>query len=290
MLGSAHRNHLLTVGFLAGLLAAAAPAMAFTSFVVDFDSTLTGTSTGETGVTGKMTFNFTKNSGNQYTLDLDIANSTKVSGNPSGTLVGFAFNVPGAAKVPPDIKLLTYSPLTSGFGDVYGATVTGARTMVSDGGTLAIGSNAGPANFDNQTHTFCARDTGNPNNCLGGHPNGLKDGQPPTKVRFTLASNVASIDSAEEVALSFFTLFNSWNPVTDPNASPVALRFQDVTTTTGQTGKSDKVGGIPRRPPNAPGDAVPGPVPVLGAATAFAFSRKLRRRIAAADLQTNASA
>lgn len=33
-----------------------------------------------------------------------------------------------------------------------------------------------------------------------------------------------------------------------------------------------------------PGDTVPGPLPLLGAAAAFGFSRKLRRRINTANL------
>lgn len=288
MLAPARRNQLLTVGCLAGLLAGAAPAMAFTSFDVNFDSSIPGTSTEGTGVKGKMTFNFTKNTGNQYTLDLDIANTSPVVGNPSGTLVGFAFNVPGSGNTPPDIKLLTYNPLDSNFGDVFGATANGNEATVANNTVLNIATNPQPAPFSPfGSFTFCARDSGN--NCVGGPARGLTDGQS-TKVRFTLASNVAAVDTAEEVALSFFNLFNSWKPATDPNAPQVALRFQNVTTSSGQTDQSEKVGGIPKRPPNAPGDPVPGPLPVVGAATAFAFSRRLRRRIAASDTRAIPSA
>lgn len=288
MLAPARRNQFLTVGCLAGLLAAAAPAMAFTSFDVDFDSSIAGTSTESTGVKGKMTFSFTKNTGNEYTLDLGIANTTRVPGDPSGTLVGFAFNVPGTNNTPSDIKLLTYNPLDSNFGDVFGATANGSEATVNNNTVLTIATNPQPAPFSPYgSFTFCARDSGN--NCVGGQARGLADGQS-TRVRFTLASNVASIDTAEEVTQSFFNLFNSWNPATNPNAPQVALRFQNVTTSSGVSGQSEKVGGIPKKPPQAPGDAVPGPLPVLGAATAFAFSRKLRRRITSANFQAQPSA
>ena len=250
--------------------------MAITSFDVMFDSSIPGTSTKSTGVKGKMTFNFTKNNGNEYTLDLDVFNTSPVVGNPSGTLVGFAFNVPGKNNTPSDIKLLTYNPLNSNFGDVYGATANGSEANVANNSVLLIDPNAQPAPLEPYgSFTFCARDSAS--NCNGGKAWGLADGQS-TKVRFTLASNLASVDTTEEVTQSFYNLFNSWNPATNPKSPQVALRFQKVTTSSGQSGESEKVGGLPK-PPEAPGDTVPGPLPALGAATAFAFSRKLRRRI-----------
>ncbi|MCP9930879.1 hypothetical protein KBY82_08785 [Cyanobium sp. AMD-g] len=245
--------------------------MAFTSFDVLFDSSVAGTSTSSTGVKGKMTFNFTKNSNNQYILDLDVFNTSPKLGNPSGTLVGFALNLPGKDSDTPSIKLLNYDPLSSPFTERYTPDKLG-----------------GIGDF-----SFCARSTGG-SNCNGGNPQaGLADGES-AKVRFTLASNLASVDSAEAVTKSFFDLFNTWNP--DPNApkdkdngAQVALRFQQVTTTDGISGQSEKVGGRPGNPPEAPGDDVPGPLPVLGVATAFGFSRKLRRRITAASRKTDVS-
>lgn len=272
MLAPARRNQLLSVGCLAGLLVGgAAPAMAFTSFDVLFDSSIPGTSTSKTGVTGKMTFNFTKNVGNQYTLDLDIFNTSPVPANPTGTLVGFAINIPGIdAKPKPDIELLSYNPLTSSFTQTY------------------LDSNLGGVG----EFSFCARSTGG-QNCNGGQPtDGLADGQS-TRVQFKLASNLSSIDTADKVAKSFFDLFSTWTPdptANDAKGAQVALRFQQVTTSNGTSGASDKIGGRPRKPPNAPGDPVPGPLPVLGAATAFAFSRRLRRRIASASPQLDSAA
>ncbi len=285
MLSLDRRGQLVTVGCLAGLMASALPVMlmaqaaahaqGFSSFDVAFDSGVPNTSTGSTGVSGMMSFAFTKNStnptDNTYTLDLTIANTSPVVGNPSGTLVGYGFNTA------PAIKLLTYNPLSSNFGDVFGATANGSEANVANNSVLTIAANSQPASFSPfGSFTFCARDSGN--NCVGGPPNGLMDGQS-TAVRFTLASTEASMDTAEEVAQSFFDLFNSWKPATDPNAPQVVLRFQNVTTATGTGGQSEKVGGLPRKPPQNPTDAVPGPLPILGAATAFGFSRRLRRRI-----------
>jgi hypothetical protein len=54
-------------------------------------------------------------------------------------------------------------------------------------------------------------------------------------------------------------------------------------------GSSDKIAGGPLTDPNAPteGTQVPGPLPLMGAATAFAFSRKLRHRIATGQRRTS---
>jgi hypothetical protein len=279
MLAPFRRNQILAAGTLATLLGSAAPALAYSSFDVLFDSSLAGTSTEGTGVSGKMTFNFTKNTGNEYTLDLAIENTTKISGNPTGTLVGFAFNVPGKTNIPPDIKLLTYNPLTSGFGDVYGATANGQEANVADNSVLTIATNPRQTSLNPfGSFTFCARDSGS--NCVGGPANGLADGAK-TAVRFTLASNLSNVNTAEAVGKSFYDLFNSWTPGVTGSNPQVALRFQNVTTSTGVSGQSDKVGGKPK-PPEAPPDGVPGPVPALGAAAAFGFSRRLRRRIALA--------
>jgi hypothetical protein len=98
------------------------------------------------------------------------------------------------------------------------------------------------------------------------------------------ASNLSNINSASLVAQSFYDLFKlpTFTAVDDYKKAQIALRFQSVTTSSGRTGQSDKVAGYPSLPPQGPGNDVPGPLPVLGAATAFAFSRKLRRRISAA--------
>ncbi len=262
--------------------------MAFTSFDVLFDASSKVTSSEATGVSGKMTFSFAKKDplDNKYTLDLTIQNTSPVAGNPSGRLTAFAFNVPGASKTTPDIKLLKYEPLVSNFGDVYGAsTLANTEVNVNNNEILEFPTStpktAAYAPFND--FTFCARDKGN--NCHGGSGNttfGLADGEK-ASVRFTLASNLSNINSASLVAQSFYDLFKlpTFSNTGDYKNAQVALRFQSVTTSTGRTGKSDKLAGYPSSPPQGPGDAVPGPLPVLGAATAFAFSRKLRRRISA---------
>ena len=224
-----------------------------------------------------MIFNFTKapGSGNNYILDLDITNTTPTpgrpalptTGNPNGNLVGFGFNVPGKDNNLDDISIVSYDSLGSVF--------------VKD---LRDANFAPFGDF-----SFCSRNSGN--NCVGGQAdgNGLIDGES-AKVRFNLASNVASVDTAEEVASVFYKLFGTWNPESQPNSPQVALRFQqvDYVTKDGKViiGSSDKVGGTPQ-PPRSPNDTVPGPVPILGAASAFAFSRRLRRRISATQDSTH---
>lgn len=286
MLASARRNQLLALGCLAGLLAGTAPAMAFSSFDVIFDSSIANTSTGSTGVTGKMTFNFSSlsSANNTYNLDLDISNTTKVPGFPNGTLVGFAFNVPD-----PTIKLLTYDPIFPVFTRVFDFPKSkyhkdGFKDAIPGtplGLTALTGAKLEP--FD--SFSFCARsDAKGGGNCTGGDPkSGLNDGQS-TKVRFTLTAKPAS--STEEVAKSFYTLFNNWTPGAPKSSPQIALRFQQVSVSETKTGGSDKVGGIPKVPPQAPGDTVPGPLPILGAVTAYGFSRRLRRRIASSRSNT----
>lgn len=268
--------------------------MAFTSFDVLFNADSYKTSSEATGVSGKMTFNFKKIDplDNKYTLDLTIQNTSPVSGNPSGRLTAFAFNVPGASNRTPDIKLLEYEPLNSDFGDVFGASTSRRFPEVNvDNNEILRFPTTTPrtaayAPFNN--FTFCARDDGN--NCHGGSGNtdyGLADGEK-ASVRFTLASNLTNINSASLVAQSFYDLFKlrTFTQNGDYKNAQIALRFQSVTTSTGRTGKSDKVAGYPSLPPQGPGEEVPGPLPILGTAAAFGFSRKLRRRIASYRRQT----
>jgi hypothetical protein len=290
MLATARRYQLFALGSLAGLIGFSGPALADTaSFDVLFDSSVQYTSTGSTGVTGKMTFKFTKSSldpaDKNYVLDLSIFNTSPISGNPTGTLVGFGFNTPSIANQPtsPAIKLLSYSPLTSGFGDVFGTKTNGSEANVADGQTLLFEPNPtiGNPGFEPfKNLTFCARDSGN--NCVGGPANetGIADGDNKS-VRFTLAALSPDLTSSLQVANSFYNLFNQWVPsLSTENDTQVALRFQQVSGNNGET--SDKVGGMPGKPPSqGPTETVPGPIPLFGAAAAFGYSRRLRHRIAA---------
>jgi hypothetical protein len=293
----------------------AANAEGFSSFDVNFDSidpdtgtksVGAGSSTGASGASGKMTFAFTKSSpspsDNTYILDLTIANTSFAVNKSNRRLAGFSFNLPGKAFTPPDIKLLTYNPLDSNFGVVYGAMSKASGTSVAKNSILPIDSSTQPTNSKptnskptstqptsskpsstgaqpSEPLTFCTHDLSY--NCGGSSSDGLKADES-TAVRFTLASNVPTVDTAEEVAQSFFDLFNSWDATTDPNAPQVALRFENATTSKGGGGPSEKVGGLPRTPSRTPANGVPGPLPILGAATAFGFSRRVRRRIAVA--------
>lgn len=58
-----------------------------------------------------------------------------------------------------------------------------------------------------------------------------------------------------------------------------ALKIKDAFSAEGQTVVSVVNNSFIQRARNAPPDSVPGPVPVLGAAAAFGFSRRLRARI-----------
>ncbi len=276
-------------GGLAGVMAIASPAMARTAFDVVFDSGIAGTSYYNTGVKGKMSFDFRKDpdNGNNYILDLGITNTSPVSGPSSGTLVGFAFNEPLRNNGSEAISLQSYNPLESGFGRVFGGvnnTTSRQRSRgvaVNEGDWLTItGSATAPyapfSNFD-----FCARMSSS-SGCHGGSGStGITGGTTKT-VQFKLKSNDATIATADQVAERFYNLFNSFEPGDNLSKAQIALRFQNVKKTNGRTESGgEKVTGAAfwRIPDQGPTEEVPGPLPVLGGAAAYAWSRKLRRRI-----------
>lgn len=78
---------------------------------------------------GKISFDFRKDpgNGNTYTLDLGITNSAAASGPSSVTMVGFAFNEPPCSNGSEAISLLSYNPLSSGYGRVFGNSNRGIR-------------------------------------------------------------------------------------------------------------------------------------------------------------------
>ncbi len=103
MLPPAHRNQLVVVGCLVGLVGNAAPSLAKASFDEFLDS-----STPCTGVTGK--------------TNLGITNSSSASWLTSGTLVGFAFKEPLLNHGTEASSLTRYNPPASVFGLVIGGT------------------------------------------------------------------------------------------------------------------------------------------------------------------------
>ncbi len=280
MRASAPTLFLLLAG-LAGPLALGAPALARTSFDVIFDSGIAGTSYYNTGVKGKMSFDFRKDpgNGNTYTLDLGITNTSAASGPASGTLVGFAFNEPLRSNGSEAISLLSYNPLASGYGRVFGNSNRGIRVDPQESldiSNLRTSPYAPFSNFD-----FCARMSSR-SGCHGGSGNMGIAGGTSVNVQFSLKSNDASIATADQVAERFYSLFNSFEPGDRWSKAQIALRFQNVKKANGRTesGGEKVVGSAFWRVPNqGPTNEVPGPLPVMGAAAAFGWSRRMRRRI-----------
>ncbi len=234
-------------------LLAGAPASAANSFSIVLDRSFGD----NTGATGRMDFLFGVGpTPNSYTLDLTINNTSAAPTSPgddgvtASSLVGFAF------KKPTSISLSNF---------LYNANGTNFLSKTD----LDIGS----FDFD-----FCAN-TGPSNSCEGANVNkGLTIGvqnvadNPSGTVKFTFNSNAADVNA---VADAFNTLFSQPAPAVN-----IAARFQGVNyVRNGKsfTGGSDKVTG--GGPGGGLGDTVPGPVPLLGAAAAFGYSRKLRRRL-----------
>ena len=96
----------------------------------------------------------------------------------------------------------------------------------------------------------------------------------------TFRLSAAYISGAVAFRQAFFNFYQPLIPPTGNPAyiGPIAARFKAI-----EPGDlSDKLlAGTIGGGGQAPGDEVPGPVPLLGAAAAFGYSRKLRRRIGA---------
>lgn len=274
---------------LIGPVGLASPAMARTAFDVVFDSGIAGTSYYNTGVKGRMSFDFRKDpgNGNTYTLDLGITNTSPASGPSSGTLVGFAFNEPLRSNGSEAISLLSYNPLDSGFGRVFGGVNNttsqqrsrGVRVNEDEWLTITGSATAPYAPFSN--FDFCARMSSS-NGCHGGSGSTGIGGGSTVKVQFKLQSNDSSIATADQVAERFYNLFNAFEPGDRWSKAQIALRYQNVKKANGRSESGgEKVTGAAfwRIPDEGPTDAVPGPLPVLGGAAAFGWSRKMRHRI-----------
>jgi hypothetical protein len=109
-------------------------------------------------------------------------------------------------------------------------------------------------------------------------------------VQFKLKSNDASIATADQVAERFYNLFNSFDPGDRWSKAQIALRFQNVKKPNGRTESGgEKVTGAAfwRIPDEGPTNEVPGPLPILGGAAAFGWSRKMRRRIRLSSTSSN---
>jgi hypothetical protein len=142
----------------------------------------------------------------------------------------------------------------------------------------------GDASPPPQSYDICIRaTTTGGGGCNGGQSGlGLNNGEF-YDVSFQFTSS--SVTTPEQFKAAFLTASTPPVPPID-KVGPVAGRFQSIDCDSQSncgTSDSDKIlGGIPTTPPPpAPGDAVPGPLPIFGAAAAFGYSRKLRQRLKA---------
>ncbi|WP_216907770.1 hypothetical protein [Synechococcus sp. CCY 0621] len=241
--------------------------MAADDFLVNF--------AGATGVTATMKFDFTA-TGSDYYMDLEVTNTTP---DPPGSaaLTGFALSLPSSN----GFGFLTYNPLASPFLQIVqpnpGGNVTLAPNIPYNMASLSEGTNLPPLG----TFDFCFIDSGA--NCAGAG-NGTTGLQPTDvgKVQFKIASTAGSTTAVSGLIKQFILDNQSAQPYA------VATRWQGI----GPNGGSDKVPGYVcpptdpncTPPPPAPGDEVPGPLPLFGAAAAFGYSRKIRRRLQASSL------
>jgi hypothetical protein len=245
------------------LLGGGSALAATNSFIVDLNKSF-GDS--YTGVTGTMNFLFGDagdSNANTYTLDLTIKNTSSAP-ITSSSLTGFAFDTPTA------VSSLVYNRNGTNFFKADDTSISPAPLF-----------------------SFCASTDNNTNNgtqCgAGSVAQGLANGQQAT-VKYTF--NFAGLTpTVSDVSTAFLNLFNGLTIQPAPNDTKavnntvvLAARFQGINSAS-LNGGSDKVTGKPKDTPGGgPGDAVPGPLPVLGAAAAFVQSRRLRRRLAKARL------
>lgn len=256
------------------------PGLAADPFTVLIDGIYGSTNTPPTGAKAEATFTITKTGTDAFVAIL-LKNTTPFPPT-SATLVGLSF-------VTPDYLTFANSPTIGTTADKdynYGLT-TFSDLYPGDG------INGGP--FNSTGWDFCIRSDAPGGNCNGGQPTqGLTAGQTaPSVVTFKFGGSGDKTDI--DIANDFKNLFSINNGLPSYN---IAGRFQQVSgcTVTPCAG-SDKVGGayIPPTttppqgppdgpPPQGPGDAVPGPLPLFGAAAAFGYSRKLRQRLKARTL------
>ncbi|WP_156818481.1 hypothetical protein [Cyanobium gracile] len=240
-------------------LLAATPAFAADPFFkIHFASGPTSSSNGPNGypgIQGVATYTFSTTNIGQMVLNLENTSTVGTS-----KLVGTGFDIPSATSSP------SFSPPI---------TVANATSIPNWG--INTGDSLPPfGQFD-----ICVT-TNDPNGTTlsgcdaGAQVFGLSNGQNQNVAtfNFTGLSNTASATDYRNAFASLFT--------TAPDNSFV-MRFKNVDIPGVVTDGSDKIlatsierGG---NGDQAPGDSVPGPLSVFGAAAAFGYSRKLRQRI-----------
>ncbi|WP_216907766.1 hypothetical protein [Synechococcus sp. CCY 0621] len=247
---------------------------------------------GATGVAGKMTFDFTKSQSvpGEYEMAVGIFNNTPTLGGTTGVITGFAISLPPQTQTTADdtttdggFQFLAYNPKKSPFVEVEpGGTATADQYF--DLTPYTSNANLGGVG----TFDFCFVGSQNCNGAGSGNV-GVKPPNGQTAVSFKIQSSLASANLVSQYFQQY--IYNTQNSCSNNQPCPIATRWQSITgSLNGST--SDKVvgqtvckNGICTGPGPAPGDAVPGPLPLFGAAAAFGYSRKLRHRISATRAQ-----
>ena len=235
---------------------------ATSSFIVDLNKAFDDS---YSGVTGTMNFLFGDagdSNPNTYTLDLTIKNTSQ-SPITASSLTSFAFDTPTG------VSSLIYNNNGTNFFQTNELTI----------GSTSFNFCASTDNKNDPSKVNC--DSGSTKQGLTQEP-----GKREATVKYTFDFAGAN-PGVSDVSSAFFNLFNSVVLTTplnqnkaDKDTVVLAARFQGIYSAT-LSDESDKVTGKPRdKPDDGPGDAVPGPLPVLGGAAAFVQSRRLRRRLA----------
>jgi hypothetical protein len=268
---------LAVCGFV-GLLGAAPPAWAVDPFfTVTFGP---DQSTEATGVRGSATFSFA-GAGSDVDMTITLSNLTGTTPPPlasqptASEFVALAFQLPGNIRTV-DIGSganadLGYSPAS---GSLFDIAVANAALPPFD--STAPRPPLTP-------YSLCIT-AGNGDGCTGGgNPgNGLDNASLDVPAgTFRLSST--DLSGALAFRQAFFEFYRPQIPPTgdpdDPSKpayiGPIAARFKAIE----PGGRSDKILAGTIGGGESPGAEVPGPVPLLGAAAAFGYSRKLRRRI-----------
>ncbi|MEA5414011.1 hypothetical protein [Synechococcus sp. BA-132 BA5] len=241
-------------------LLAATPAFAVDPFFkIHFVSGPTSSSNGPNGITGIQgvaTYTFSETDIGEMTLNLDNI-STRAG---DSLIVGTGFDLPGPTSTPsfnPQIFVASSSTIQD-----WGITVGGTLNPPNQFGQFDICATTNEQN-------------GNLGTCDGGATEfGVGKGLNEDVATFTFGG-LPPLASATDYRNAFAGLFT-----TAPDNS-FFMRFKGIT----GNPDSDKILATSVElspdtpPPPAPGDEVPGPLPLLGAVAAFGYSRKLRRRM-----------
>ncbi|MCP9930881.1 hypothetical protein KBY82_08795 [Cyanobium sp. AMD-g] len=221
------------------------------------------TNGGYNGILGEATYTFLSSTPGQMVLSLK-----NLSGSPvtSSRLVSTGFNLP------------TNPPTTSNVSYVNFVATDPTKWNIKIDGSL------GSDTFD-----ICAS-INPPSDCdaSGSPANGLGNGDSTTVGTFTFSSSNAALTTATQYRDAFVALYNATGAPSgnqDAGSFPgnYFMRWKAI-----EPGdRSDKVWATSIRTGGggqAPGDEVPGPLPIFGAAVAFGYSRKLRQRLKATTL------